>query len=103
MKQDPTPLAKSQCTHFGIRLLLDLQMYLRLISKERDARMIRKLLGEESTAKALEVVVAPFVDFLKRVYKIGDAAKGLSDFQRAVDQLIISELFLHLLVLDTTV
>ncbi|KAM0748676.1 hypothetical protein T439DRAFT_69984 [Meredithblackwellia eburnea MCA 4105] len=89
MKKNPSQLSKAQSDDGGIRLVLDLQMYLRLISRDRDANQIRQMLGDDGTAAALEVLCGPLVELLKRVYRVGNAANALSDFQKAMDQLII--------------
>lgn len=52
------------------------------------------MLGDEETAAALEVVAGPFIDLIKRVYRVGNGASALGDLQKALDQLIISDLSL---------
>ncbi|GAA6051050.1 hypothetical protein JCM3770_005473 [Rhodotorula araucariae] len=89
VKTDPSPLAKSQVKDAEIRLVLDLQAYLRLASRDRDSTVLRQLLAEEDFASAVEVVAQPFVSLLKRTYKVGHGAQALSDVQRFLDQLVI--------------
>ncbi|KAL8293572.1 hypothetical protein RQP46_000273 [Phenoliferia psychrophenolica] len=88
MKKRPSQLAKAKTDDMDIRLVLDCQMYLRLISQDRDANSIRQMLADESTAAALEVVAGPFVALLQRTYRFG-AGAALTDLQKAIDQLII--------------
>lgn len=52
---------------------------------------MRSLLGEDDIARALEVLAGPFVEMLKRTYKVGNSAAALTSLQRFIDQLIISE------------
>lgn len=89
MKKRPSTHTKVTTDNTSVRLILDLQIYLRLLSKERDADQIRDLIAEDSTAEALEVLIAPFFEFLKRTYKIGNAAQAVVDLQKFMDQLII--------------
>lgn len=49
------------------------------------------MLGDETTAEALEVVCGPIVELIKRTFKAGNAASALADLQKALDQLIISQ------------
>lgn len=72
--------------------MLDLQAYLLLASKDRDANVFREMLATEEFAAAIEVVAKPFVAALKRTYKVG-GAQALSDLQKFLDQLIISASF----------
>ncbi|GAA6028229.1 hypothetical protein JCM8097_006928 [Rhodosporidiobolus ruineniae] len=88
-KTNPTPLAKAQVQDPDIRLVLDLQAYLRLASHDRDSTVLRQMLAEEGFAAAIEVVADPFVQLLRRTYKVGNGAQLLSDFQKFLDQLII--------------
>lgn len=68
-----------------------MQDYLRLVSRDRDATTMRSLLGQDDIARALEVLAGPFVELLKRTYKVGNSAGALTSLQRFIDQLIISE------------
>ncbi|GJN90735.1 hypothetical protein Rhopal_003749-T1 [Rhodotorula paludigena] len=88
-KTGPTPLAKVQVKDPDVRLVLDLQAYLRLASRDRDSTVFRQLLAHEEFASAIEVVAQPFVELLKRTYKVGRGAQALSDLQKFIDQLII--------------
>ena len=82
---------KAQVQDPDIRLVLELQTYLRLASRDRDAAMMREMLANEDFAAAIEIVAEPFIALLKRTYRIGNAAQLLSDVQTFVNQLIISE------------
>ena len=88
-KKNPTALAKVMNNNLSIRLILDLQIYLRLVSRERDAMQIRNILADDSTAEALEIIVAPIFAFLRRTYKIGNMSQATTDLQKFLDQLII--------------
>ncbi|BGP48472.1 hypothetical protein JCM10450v2_004348 [Rhodotorula kratochvilovae] len=88
-KTNPSPLAKLQVKDAEIRLVLDLQAYLRLASRDRDSTVLRQLLAEEDFTSAVEVVAQPFVSLLKRTYKVGHGAQALSDLQKFLDQLVI--------------
>jgi len=98
-KTNPSPLVKAQVQDPDIRLVLELQMYLRLASRDRDAAMMREMLANEEFAAAIEIVAEPFIALLKRTYRIGNAAQLLSDVQTFLNQLIISEFFLSLFLL----
>ncbi|GAA5919480.1 hypothetical protein JCM6882_001062, partial [Rhodosporidiobolus microsporus] len=89
IKTDPTQLAKAQNQDPDIRLVLDLQAFLVLASRDRDATVFREMLAGEKFADAIEVVANPLVQLLKRTYKVGNGAQFLSDLQKFVDQLII--------------
>ena len=89
MKRNPTQLAKVQTDNLSVRLIVDLQIYLRLLSRERDAAQIRGKLADDETAEALDVVFAPVMEFIRRTYKVGHLASALGDLQRVLDQLII--------------
>ncbi|GAA98308.1 uncharacterized protein L969DRAFT_46989 [Mixia osmundae IAM 14324] len=89
MKKSPTPVAKATQDNPSIRLIFDLQIFLRLISRERDAQQIRGLMTEDSTAEALEVIIQPIFELIKRTYKTGNMSNALGDLQRFLDQLII--------------
>ncbi|GAA5893441.1 hypothetical protein JCM8208_000800 [Rhodotorula glutinis] len=88
-KTNPSPVAKLQVRDSDIRLVLDLQAYLRLASRDRDATVLRQLLAQEDFASAVEITTHPFISFLKRTYKVGHGAQALTDFQSFLDQLII--------------
>jgi len=89
-KTNPSPVAKLQVRDTDIRLVLDLQAYLRLASRDRDATVLRQLLAEEDFASAIEVLTNPLINLLKRTYKVGHGAQALTDLQTFLDQLIIS-------------
>lgn len=84
---------KAQVQDPDIRLVLELQTYLRLASRDRDATMMRDMLANEDFAVAIEVVAEPFIALLKRTYRIGNAAQLLSDVQTFFNQLVISSCF----------
>ncbi|KAH8929195.1 hypothetical protein BT69DRAFT_282266 [Atractiella rhizophila] len=88
-KTNPTPLGKFLVDNPHVRLILDLQKYLKLLSKQRDAAQIRSMLADEQLTDALEVLVSPLMEFLKRTYKIGNASSAILDLQKFLDQLII--------------
>ncbi|GAA5938828.1 uncharacterized protein JCM15063_004881 [Sporobolomyces koalae] len=88
-KTDPSPLVKAQVQDPDVRLVLELQTYLRLASQDRDAAMMREMLANEEFAAAIEVVAQPFIALLKRTYRIGNAAQLLSELQTFMNQLII--------------
>ncbi|GAA6001489.1 hypothetical protein JCM10207_006692 [Rhodosporidiobolus poonsookiae] len=88
-KTKPTPLQKAQAKDPDLRLVLDLQAFLRLASRDRDATVLREMLAQEDFAAAVEIVTKPFVQLIKRTYKVGNGAQALSDLQRFLDQLII--------------
>ncbi|KAH9458752.1 hypothetical protein Pst134EA_018909 [Puccinia striiformis f. sp. tritici] len=52
-------ITSSMTENIHVRLILDLKLYLRLISQERDSKQIRKMLSEESVAEAMEVLISP--------------------------------------------
>ena len=89
MKRNPTQLAKVQTDNLSVRLIVDLQIYLRLLSRERDAAQIRGKLADDETAEALDVVCAPIMEFIRRTYKVGNLSAAIADLQRFFDQLII--------------
>ncbi|GAA5950277.1 hypothetical protein JCM21900_001099 [Sporobolomyces salmonicolor] len=89
IKTNPSPLMKANAKDPDVRLVLDLQIYLRLASRDRDAVLLRELLANEDFAAAIEVVAAPFVALLKRTYRVGNASQALSDLQAFFNQLII--------------
>ncbi|GAA5940374.1 hypothetical protein JCM3775_005071 [Rhodotorula graminis] len=88
-KTNPSPVAKLQVRDSDIRLVLDLQAYLRLASRDRDATVLRQLLAQEDFASAVEVLAHPLIALIKRVYKVGHGAQALTDLQTFLDQLII--------------
>lgn len=73
----------------GVRLVLELKNYLRLISRERDAALMRTLLGSEAFASSLERIVEPLMEFVRRTYKVGNASEALINFEKAMDQFIV--------------
>ncbi|KAI9625604.1 hypothetical protein KEM48_010866 [Puccinia striiformis f. sp. tritici PST-130] len=81
-------ITSSMTENIHVRLILDLKLYLRLISQERDSKQIRKMLSEESVAEAMEVLISPLLEFLKRTYNIGNAVQALDDAQSFIEQLI---------------
>lgn len=89
VKKNAAAGGKLVCEDPGARLVIDLQMYLRLVSKDRDSNMVREMLADESTADALEVVIAPMVEFIKRTYKAGNGSQTITDLEKFMDQLII--------------
>jgi hypothetical protein len=46
------------------------------------------MLSEESVTEAIEVLIAPLLEFLKRTYHIGNAVQALDDVQSFIEQLI---------------
>ncbi|GAA5854395.1 hypothetical protein JCM8547_001807 [Rhodosporidiobolus lusitaniae] len=88
-KTEPSPLDKAQVQDPDVRLVLDLQAFLVLASRDRDSSVLRELLADENFASAIEVVAQPFVQLLKRTYKVGNGPQALSDLQKFLDQLII--------------
>ncbi|KAK4056755.1 hypothetical protein OIO90_002307 [Microbotryomycetes sp. JL221] len=89
IKSPKSALAKRNATDPDVRLVLDLQEYLKVISRDRDSNMLRSLLGEDEIAHALEIVAGPFVELLKRVYKVGNGGQALTNLQKFVEQFII--------------
>ncbi|KAA1117302.1 hypothetical protein PGT21_002879 [Puccinia graminis f. sp. tritici] len=81
-------ITSSMTENIHVRLILDLKLYLRLISQEWDSKQIRKMLSEDSVAEAMEVLVAPLMELLKRTYTIGNAVQALDDAQNFIEQLI---------------
>jgi hypothetical protein len=94
MKKRPSQLAQARCDDPSVRLVLDLKFYLKLVSQDRDATIVREMLGEDKVAEALELVCGPIVTLIKRVYRAGNAAALLGEIQKIMDQLIISLYFL---------
>lgn len=88
LRKNRNRITKSMTENISVRLILDLKLYLRLISQERDTKEIKDMLSEARTLEALEVLVTPFMEFLKRTYKIGDSSQVLDDAQKFVEQLI---------------
>jgi hypothetical protein len=88
-RKNPTPLGKATMDNPNVRLILDLQHYLRLASKERDAAQIRSMLSEEQVTDALEVVISPFMELIKKAQKAGVASAVLNDFEHFMNQLIV--------------
>ncbi|KAK4054402.1 hypothetical protein OIV83_000896 [Microbotryomycetes sp. JL201] len=89
MKTPKSALAKKNASDPDVRLVIDLQEYLKVISRDRDSNVLRELLGEDDVAHALEVVAGPFVELLKRVYKAGNGAQALTNLQKFIEQFII--------------
>lgn len=74
--------------NINVRLILDLKLYLRLLSQERDTKQIREMLAEDNTLEALELLATPFLEFLKRTYKIANAPQAMDNAHKFVEQLI---------------
>ncbi|KAM0791448.1 hypothetical protein ACM66B_005903 [Microbotryomycetes sp. NB124-2] len=89
VKTPKSALAKKNASDPDVRLVLDLQEYLKVISRDRDSNVLRELLGEDDVARALEIVAGPFVELLKRVYKVGNGAQALTNLQKFIEQFII--------------
>ncbi|WAQ88583.1 hypothetical protein PtA15_10A2 [Puccinia triticina] len=81
-------ITSSMTENIHVRLILDLKLYLRLISQEWDSKQIRKMFSEDSVAEALEVLISPMLEFLKRTYNTGNAVQALDDAQSFIEQLI---------------
>lgn len=61
MKTRPSAAQLAQTKDDDVRLIVDMQLYLRLISKERDAGIIREMLSDDEVGPALETLAEPFV------------------------------------------
>jgi len=88
VKTNPTPKQLAEVSDPDVALILNLQAYLGTVSRDRDASLLRQLLGEDDVASALECLASPFVEGLKRVYKHHGSA-FVQDLQKFADQLII--------------
>ncbi|GAA5983269.1 hypothetical protein JCM10908_000220 [Rhodotorula pacifica] len=85
----PSAQKRAEVRDPDIRLVLDLQNYLALVSKERDGAMIRSLLGQEDVASAIEVVAQPLIELLRRSYKVGNLAQLLTSLEALLDRLLV--------------
>ena len=81
--------AHSLQDNINIRLILDLQLLLRLSSKAQDAEKLRSLLSEESFAASLELTCSPLVELLFRAQKQGNLTTLLSSAEDFLGQLIV--------------
>lgn len=72
--------------NYHVALALDLKAYLRLVSRDKDARALRALLDDPTFHAALGSTVAPLVELVKRVYKSAPGAIG--DLEKTLDQLV---------------
>lgn len=88
LKTNPTPYQKMHVRDSDVRLVLDLQAYLKLASRDRDSTILREMLAQEDFAAAMEVVLEPVVQLLKRTYRVGNGAQAVADLQKFVEQLI---------------
>ncbi|KAG0145583.1 hypothetical protein CROQUDRAFT_78698 [Cronartium quercuum f. sp. fusiforme G11] len=88
LRKNRNRITKSMTENISVRLILDLKLYLRLISQERDTKQIQDMLSEDSILEALELLAAPFLEFLKRTYKIANASQAVDDAHKFVEQLI---------------
>lgn len=66
LKTKPSATKQAQVEGTNLRLYFDLQRYLRLVSRQRDAIVIREMLGDEKALAALAAVIAPGLELLKR-------------------------------------
>ncbi|KAI8459415.1 hypothetical protein BY996DRAFT_3865544 [Phakopsora pachyrhizi] len=89
LRKNGNRITSSMTENINVRLILDLKLYLRLISEERDAKQVREMLREDSTIGSLEIVVAPFAEFLKRTYKITNCVETIEDLRIFFQQLIV--------------
>ncbi|MBW0481062.1 hypothetical protein O181_020777 [Austropuccinia psidii MF-1] len=88
LKKNRNRITNPMLENINVRLILDLKLYLRLVSQKRDSEQIRHIFSEASSVEAIEIVINPFLEFLKRTYQIGDAAKTIEDAQNFFEQLI---------------
>jgi hypothetical protein len=88
LAKNQNQITSSMTENIHVRLILDLKLYLRLISQEWDSKQIRKMLSEDSVAEAMEVLVAPLMELLKQTYTIGNTVQALDDAQNFIEQLI---------------
>ncbi|BGP32365.1 hypothetical protein JCM10296v2_004146 [Rhodotorula toruloides] len=89
LKTNPTPYQKTHVKDSDVRLVLDLQAYLTLASRDRDSTIVREMLAKEDFAAAVEVVLQPLVQLLRRTYRVGNGAQAVADLQKFVEQLIL--------------
>lgn len=89
LKTNPTPYQKTHVKDSDVRLVLDLQAYLTLASRDRDSTILRQMLAKEDFAAAVEVVLQPIVQLLRRTYRVGNGAQAVADLQKFVEQLIL--------------
>ncbi|KAH9811370.1 hypothetical protein DFH28DRAFT_1131315 [Melampsora americana] len=88
LRKNNNRITKSMTENISIRLILDLKLYLRLVSQERDTKQVQEMFSEGTTLEALEILVTPFLEFLKRTYKIGNGPQAVDDAQKFIEQLI---------------
>lgn len=88
LRKNRNRITRSMTENIHVRLILDLKLYLRLISQEWDSKQIRKMLSEESTTEAIKILVTPILEFIKRTYQVGNTVKALDDLQSFVEHLI---------------
>jgi hypothetical protein len=89
LRSKPSKQAQHAATHFNVRLAFDLANYLDAVSRDRDARSIRKLLAEGSTIQAWSSLAGPFIELLQRFAKGGNLPPALSNLETFLDQLIV--------------
>lgn len=88
LNTNPTSEEKAGARETNLRFYFDLQAYLRLTSRQRDAAAIRQLLGHDATTETLRACAEPLIGLLKRIYKIGQLSNALVDLQQFMDQLV---------------
>lgn len=88
LRKNHNRITKSMTENISVRLILDLKLYLRLVSQERDTKQVQEIFLEGNTLEAFEVLVTPFLEFLKRTYKIGNGPQAVDDSQKFIEQLI---------------
>ncbi|GEM09860.1 PX domain containing protein [Rhodotorula toruloides] len=88
LRTNPTPYHKTHVKDSDVRLVLDLQAYLTLASRDRDSTILREMLAKQDFAAAVEIVLEPVVQLLKRTYRVGNGAQAVTDLQKFVGQLI---------------
>ncbi|EGF99633.1 uncharacterized protein MELLADRAFT_94195 [Melampsora larici-populina 98AG31] len=88
LRKNRNRITKSMTENISVRLILDLKLYLRLVSQERDTKQVQEIFSESSTLEAFEILVTPFLEFLKRTYKIGNGPQAVDDSQKFIEQLI---------------
>lgn len=90
-KGSPSSHAKAQAaaSSTSLQLSYDLQRYLRLVSRQRDATVLRELFTEKLSVDALGVLVDPLTTLLKRVYRVGSASTALGDLKRFLDEAVV--------------
>lgn len=88
LKKHRNRITRSMTEDINVRLILDLKLYLRLISQERDSRIIKEMLEDETIREALKVLIEPLGEILKRVYKVGNGSQVIEDIEKFLGQLI---------------